>query len=93
MISHTFETLVSVPFASLLPELSPDYDERTNLTSFRIFFNLLASLVTAVAAPAIVDAVKSAGMTQQHGYLMVVAIFGGLASIPFLLLFAVVRDR
>jgi GPH family glycoside/pentoside/hexuronide:cation symporter len=93
MISDTFETLVGVPFASLLPELSPDYDERTTLTSFRIFFNLLASLVTAVAAPAIIDSALSAGLTQQQGYLIVAGIFGGLAAVPFLLIFAVVRER
>jgi len=93
MISDTFETLCGVPFASLLPELTPDYDERTTLTSFRIFFNLLASLVTAVAAPAIIDAALAAGLNQQQGYLIVAGIFGGLAAIPFLLIFAVVRER
>jgi GPH family glycoside/pentoside/hexuronide:cation symporter len=93
MISDTFETLCGVPFSSLLPELTPDYDERTTLTSFRIFFNLLASLVTAVAAPAIIDAMLTAGFTQQQGYLIVAGIFGGLAVIPFLLIFAVVRER
>jgi len=93
MISDTFETLCGVPFASLLPELTPDYDERTTLTSYRIFFNLLASLVTAVAAPAIVDKALSAGLNQQQGYLIVAGLFGGLAAIPFLLIFAVVRER
>jgi glycoside/pentoside/hexuronide:cation symporter, GPH family len=93
MISDTFATLCGVPFASLLPELSPDYDERTTLTSFRIFFNLLASLVTAVAAPSIIHAFQDAGMTQQQGYLIVAGIFGGLAAIPFLLIFAFVRER
>jgi GPH family glycoside/pentoside/hexuronide:cation symporter len=93
MISDTLETLCGVPFSSLLPELSPDYDERTTLTSFRIFFNLLASLVTAVAAPAIIDAALAAGLTQQQGYLIVAGIFGGLAAVPFLLIFAVVRER
>jgi len=93
MISDTFETLCGVPFSSLLPELTPDYDERTTLTSFRIFFNLLASLVTAVAAPAIIDAALAAGLTQQQGYLIVAGIFGGLAAVPFLLIFAVVRER
>jgi GPH family glycoside/pentoside/hexuronide:cation symporter len=93
MISDTFETLCGVPFASLLPELTPDYDTRTTLTSYRIFFNLLASLVTAVAAPAIIDATLAAGLTQQQGYLLVAAIFGGLATIPYLLIFAVVRER
>ena len=93
MISDTFETLCGVPFSSLLPELTPDYDERTTLTSFRIFFNLLASLVTAVAAPVIIDSALSAGLTQQQGYLIVAGIFGGLATVPFLLIFAVVRER
>lgn len=93
MVSDTLETLCGVPFSSLLPELTPDYDERTTLTSFRIFFNLLASLVTAVAAPAIVDAALASGLSQQQGYLIVAGIFGGLAAIPFLLIFAVVRER
>jgi glycoside/pentoside/hexuronide:cation symporter, GPH family len=93
MISDTFETLCEVPFSSLLPELTPDYDERTTLTSYRIFFNLLASLVAAVAAPAIIDATLAAGFSQQQGYLIVAGIFGGLAVIPFLLIFAVVRER
>jgi GPH family glycoside/pentoside/hexuronide:cation symporter len=92
ILSDTLETLVGVPFSSLLPELSPDYDDRTTLTSYRIFFNLAASLVTAVAAPAIVDAALAAGWTQQQGYLLVAGIFGGLAAIPFLLIFAVVRE-
>ncbi len=93
MLSDTFETLCEVPFSALLPELAPDYNGRTDLTSFRIFFNLLASLVTAVAAPAIVDAALSSGLTQQQGYLLVAALFGGIAVLPFLLIVAVVRER
>jgi GPH family glycoside/pentoside/hexuronide:cation symporter len=93
MLSDTLETLVGVPFSALLPELTPDYDERTTLTSYRIFFNLLASLATAVAAPMIVDAALAAGFSQQQGYLLIAALFGGLAAIPFLLIFAVVRER
>ena len=93
MLSDTFETLCGVPFSALLPELTPDYDERTTLTSYRIFFNLLASLVTAVAAPMIVDAALNAGLTQQQGYLLVAGLFAGSAAIPYLLIFAVVRER
>jgi GPH family glycoside/pentoside/hexuronide:cation symporter len=92
LISDTMETLVAVPFAALTPELTRDYDERTSLTGFRMFFNLLISLVTAVAAPQIVDTALRAGLTQQQGYLIVGAIFGGTAAIPFLLIFAVVRE-
>ena len=93
MIADTLETLVAVPFSALTPELTPDYDERTSLTGFRMFFNLAISLVTAVAAPAIVDGVVAGGGTQQQGYLVVAAIFGGMAALPFLLIFAVVREH
>ena len=93
MISDTFQTLLVVPFFALTPEITPDYDERTTLTGYRMFFNLMASLTTAVAAPMIVDAALKAGYTQQQGYLVVAALFGGLAAVPFLLIFLVVRER
>ncbi len=93
MISDTMQTLVVVPFLSLTPELTADYDERTSLTSFRMFFNLLASLVTAAGAPEILQAMLKAGFTQQQGYLLVAALFGGLAALPFLLMFIFLRER
>ena len=93
MISDTMQTLVTVPFFALTPEITPDYDERTSLTGYRMFFNLLASLATAVSAPMIVDAVVKGGSTQRQGYMMVAAMFGGLAAVPFLLIFLVVRER
>jgi GPH family glycoside/pentoside/hexuronide:cation symporter len=93
MIADTLETLVAVPFSALTPELTPDYDERTSLTGFRMFFNLAISLVTAVAAPMIVDAVIAGGGTQQQGYLVTAAIFGGMAAAPFLLIFFVIREH
>ncbi|MBN1401927.1 MAG: MFS transporter, partial [Anaerolineae bacterium] len=93
MLSDTFQTLVTVPFFALTPEMTEDYDERTSLTGYRMFFNLLASMVAAVGAPMIVDAVVAAGMTTQQGYLLMGALFGGLAALPFLAIFFVVRER
>jgi GPH family glycoside/pentoside/hexuronide:cation symporter len=93
MLSDTLQTLVAVPYNTLTPEITPDYDERTTLTGYRMFFNLVASLATAVTAPIIVKAGLRAGVSLQQGYLTVAALFGGLAAIPFLLIFAVVRER
>lgn len=93
MLSDTLQTLVSIPFYALTPEMTSDYDERTSLSGYRMFFNLLASLATAVAAPAIVNAALAGGATQQQGYFIVSALFGGLAVIPFFIIFAVVRER
>jgi GPH family glycoside/pentoside/hexuronide:cation symporter len=92
IISDTLQTLVTVPFFALTPVLSPDYDERTSITGFRIFFNLLASLVVAVAAPIIVDAGIKNGLTARQGYLLVGALFGGLAALPFLAIGLFIRE-
>ncbi len=93
MLSDTFQTFISVPLYALTPEISSEYDERTSLTGFRMFFNLVASLVAAVAAPSIVDAALASGATQQQGYFIVSAIFGGLAILPLLAIFFFIRER
>src|ERR1041384_7698274 len=86
MLADTLQTLISVPFLSLTPELTSDYDERTTLTSFRSFFQLAGALSVVIAAPAIVNIVLTSGGTQQQGFMLVGAIFGGIGAIPLLLL-------
>ncbi len=93
MLSDTIQTLINVPYLALTPEIAPNYDDRTSLTSYRMFFNLLASLATAVAAPNIVDAAVNSGLNQQQGYIIVAAIFGSLAVIPYFLVFAFIREK
>ncbi|HSL45948.1 MAG TPA: MFS transporter [Anaerolineales bacterium] len=92
MLADTLQTLVGVPFLSLTPELTPDYDERTTLTSFRSFFQLAGALAVVIAAPAIVDMVLVAGGSQQQGFMLVGAIFGGIGAIPLLLIGLFVRE-
>ena len=92
MLADTLQTLISVPFLSLTPELTPDYDERTTLTSSRSFFQLLGALSVVIAAPAIVDMVLASGGTQQQGFVLVGAIFGSIGAIPLLLLGIFVRE-
>src|SRR6266511_4668754 len=76
MLADTLQTLISVPFLSLTPELTPDYDERTTLTSFRSFFQLTGALTVVIAAPALVNVVVAAGGSQQQAFMLVGAIFG-----------------
>lgn len=86
IVADTMSTLISIPYLSLTPELTPDYDERTTLTSFRTFFQLTAALAVVIFAPMIVDAALIAGFTQQQGFVLVGAIFGGLAIPPYLIM-------
>jgi GPH family glycoside/pentoside/hexuronide:cation symporter len=93
MLADTLQTLVSVPFLSLTPELTSDYDERTTLTSFRSFFQLAGALTVVLAAPAIVDVVLARGGSQQQGFMLVGAIFGGIGAIPLLLIGLFLREQ
>ena len=92
MLADTLQTLVAVPFLSLTPELTSDYDERTTLTSFRSFFQLVGALTLVITAPAIVDTVLVNGGSQQQGFMLVGAIFGGLGAIPLLLIGLFIRE-
>jgi GPH family glycoside/pentoside/hexuronide:cation symporter len=93
IISDTLQTLVAVPFFTLTPEMTPDYDERTELTSYRMFFNLIASLGVAVATPMIKNWALSQGMTLSQSYILIAGLFGGLGALPFLVMFFIVRER
>ena len=92
MLADTLQTLVGVPFLSLTPELTSDYDERTTLTSFRSFFQLAGALSVVIAAPAIIDMVLAAGGSQQQGFMLVGAIFGGIGAIPLLLIGLLIHE-
>jgi len=93
MISDTIQTLITVPYLALTPEIAADYDERTSLTTYRMLWNLVASLLTAALSPAIIDGMVANGSTLQQAYLVVAAIYGGASILPFLLIFAVVREK
>ncbi len=92
MMSDTLQTLVIVPYMTLTAEMTDDYDERTELTGYRMVFNLLASLATAVAAPMVVNGVVKSGGTAQQAYVLVASIFGAVSALPFLVIAALVRE-
>ena len=92
MLADTLQTLVGVPFLSLTPELTSDYDERTTLAGFRSFFQLAGALTVVLAAPAIVDRVLASGGSQQQGFMLAGGIFGGVGAIPLLLIGLFIRE-
>ncbi len=93
MIADTLQTLISVPYLSLTPELTHDYDERTKLTSFRSFFQLAGTLLISVVAPNIVNAVVVTGGTQQQGYMLAGAIFGAVGAVPLILIALFIKEN
>lgn len=48
LIFFTTYTAINLPYAALTPELTQDYDERTNLNSFRLSFSLAGAVLALV---------------------------------------------
>lgn len=93
MLVDTFGTLLAIPYLSLMPEISKDYDERTSLAGFRTAFQLIGSLTVVILAPILIDAAIESGSSQRHGYITAAAIFGTCAAVLFLLLFIFIREN
>ena len=83
-------TLVNMPYIALTPELTDDYDERTSLTSYRMFFSILGSLVAFTLPLALVGSFspENAWRAARMG-----VIFGLLSILPVLLVFFSARER
>jgi GPH family glycoside/pentoside/hexuronide:cation symporter len=60
-------TVVQVPTMALTPELAQDYDGRTALTSWRIGFGVVASLLAVAVPPLVVLAVAGGGDLAAAG--------------------------
>jgi glycoside/pentoside/hexuronide:cation symporter, GPH family len=83
-------TLVNMPYISLTPELTEDYDERTSLTSYRMFFSIAGSLIAFTVPLAIVGSFSPQNATQVQWMGM---IFGLVCMLPVLLVFFNTRER
>ncbi len=83
-------TFVYMPYFALTPELTPDYDERTALTSYRMFFSIVASLVAFTVPGAMVGhfAPESNGRVLTMGM-----VFGIASALPMLLTFLGTREQ
>ncbi|HEY9734676.1 MAG TPA: MFS transporter [Trichocoleus sp.] len=73
VLFQVFFTVVNLPYTTLTAELTQNYDERTELTAFR----LASSLVGAIAALALGLVVTQAVADEQQQYL----ILGGLCAV------------
>jgi glycoside/pentoside/hexuronide:cation symporter, GPH family len=89
VLFDTSFTLVTVPYGALTAEITEDYDERTNLTGWRMALNLLGGLMAAFFVPVIVGVFAR----QATGYFVAAAAFGLLAAVPYLMLFFTTKER
>ena len=83
-------TFVYMPYFALTPELTEDYDERTSLTSYRMFFSLLGGLLAFTIPLMIVGSFTPANADKV---LLMGAIFGLGSALPLLLVFFNTKER
>ncbi|MCX7032158.1 MAG: MFS transporter [Spirochaetes bacterium] len=90
LVYDTGATFVYMPYFALTPELTPDYDERTSLTTYRMFFSIAGSLVAFTVPIAIVGAFHPENATRV---LLMGGIFGLASALPLLGVFAGTREK
>jgi GPH family glycoside/pentoside/hexuronide:cation symporter len=83
-------TLIYMPYFALTPELTSDYDERTSLTAYRMFFSILGSLLAFTLPWFIIDSFEPANAPRV---LAVGLIFAVASALPLLLVFFGTRER
>lgn len=81
-------TIFSIPYSSLTPELTGDYNERTSLNSFRMSFAIVGTFIGAGAALPIVGAFAD----KNTGYSVMGGIFGGIMCVTALITFFAVKE-
>jgi glycoside/pentoside/hexuronide:cation symporter, GPH family len=86
----TSYTFVTMPYAALTPELTQDYDERTSLTTFRMAFSIIGSLMAFVVPLMIIGSMRP----ENTGKVFTMGIiFGAACALPLLFTFFGTRER
>jgi len=83
-------TVVGMPYFALTPELTEDYDERTELTGYRMFFSILGGLVSFVIPMMIIGTMspENTGNVFRMGL-----IFGAASFIPLYFVFFGTKEK
>ncbi len=86
----TVITMVMIPYNALASELTLDYNERTSLTTYRIVFSGLSSLLCAVLP---LEIVKLFPNDERSAYIIIAVAFGLFFAIPFVATFLTTTER
>lgn len=85
----TIVSIVMLNYNALQSEITLDYNERGQLSSYRIFFSTVASIVAALVPMNIVSAFSDV----RQGYIAMGLVFGAFFALPFLATVFTARER
>jgi GPH family glycoside/pentoside/hexuronide:cation symporter len=86
-----FFGMVNVPYNSLGPEMTQDYNERTSLVSFRSGWSLLLSIFSVAAPLIFVDYIVDVYGNERFGWSLVGGIMGAASVLMILLTWRTTR--
>jgi GPH family glycoside/pentoside/hexuronide:cation symporter len=88
LLVRTAMSAVGIPLAAIQPDLTADYDERTQLNRWKMTLNLLGSMTALATFPLL----SSAGDVRQ-GYQLVALVWGAVMVTVFLVAYRVTWER
>lgn len=86
-------SIVTIPYNSLMPELTQNYDERTSISVYRMAFSFLGNLVAAAGVAVIVDNIYSGRGEYTISYPVMGVIFGVVTALMVLVAFLGTKER
>ncbi|MGD2104491.1 MAG: glycoside-pentoside-hexuronide (GPH):cation symporter [Anaerolineae bacterium] len=89
ILFDTAVTAVSCPYYALTPELTLDHDERTSLTSYRMFISIVSGLAAALGFALVLDAAPH----EQAAFRTMGFISAGVFVVTILAAFLGTRER
>jgi GPH family glycoside/pentoside/hexuronide:cation symporter len=89
MFLNTCNTVISIPYSALTPELTKDYHERTSLNGYRFGCAVFGTILGAAAVQPIVNLFPS----LQKGFSMMGLILGSIIALTTLLTFFGTREK
>lgn len=90
LLFDTSATFAYMPYFVLTPELTNDYDERTALTSYRMFFSIFGSLLAFTIPLMLIGGFRPENADRV---LYMGVIFALISMLPLLLTFAGTREH
>jgi Na+/melibiose symporter-like transporter len=78
-----------MPYFALMPEMTLDYDERTSMSTVRMVFSIIGSIIVFTTPTLVVKAFDE----PRTGYFVMAVIFGTLGVLPMLVTFLGTRER
>ncbi len=91
MLLCTFYTFANVPYNSLLPDITKDFNERTEFMGYRTIFAVIGTFIGAGASVPIIKAFEMS-YDKRIGYIAMGAIFGMIIAVAAITPFFAVKE-